>query len=72
MIIKSMIMLYMYDLLIEGNEFTIDEIVSIYNISVRTYRRYIAEINNFLCEQYKQKEVVFSKEKRTYYLSKIK
>lgn len=72
MIIKSMIMLYMYDLLIEGNEFTIDEIVSIYNISVRTCRRYIAEINNFLCEQYKQKEVVFSKEKRTYYLSKIK
>ena len=68
MIIKSQVVLYMYDLLINGNEFTMSEIITLYNISIRTFRRYIAEINNFLYEQYKQKEVIFSKERGTYYI----
>lgn len=61
----------MYDSLIEGREFTMDEIVSLYRISIRTFRRYVAEINVFLYEQFKGKEVVFSKERKTYYLTDL-
>ena len=68
MIIKSQVVLYMYDLLINGDEFAMNEIITLYNISIRTFRRYIAEINNFLYEQYKHKEVIFSKERGTYYI----
>ena len=61
----------MYDLLIEGKEISMNDIISVYKISIRTFRRYIAEINNFLYEQYKHKEVIFSKERGTYYLSDL-
>ena len=52
----------------EMREFAMNEIITLYNISIRTFRRYIAEINNFLYEQYKHKEVIFSKERGTYYI----
>ena len=68
MILKSQVVLYIYDLLIEGKEFTMDEILSSYKISIRTFRRYIAEINDFLYEHFKRKEVVYSKGRKTYYL----
>ena len=61
----------MYDRLIEGKEFKADEILSLYKISIRTFRRYIAEINDFLYEQFKGREVVYSKDRKTYYLRNI-
>ena len=61
----------MYDRLIEGKEFKTDEILSLYKISIRTFRRYIAEINDFLYEQFKGREVVYSKDRKTYYLRNI-
>lgn len=68
MILKAQIILYMYDCLIEGKEFTADEITTLYKISARTFRRYIAEINDFLYEQFKGKEVVYSKKRKVYCL----
>lgn len=69
MILKSQIILYLYDLLINGKEVFMDEIIAKYNISIRTFRRYISELNAFLYNNYKNKEVIYSFEKRSYSLT---
>lgn len=59
MIVKTQIVVYMYDALINGEELCMDEILNEYNISVRTFRRYISEINSFLSNNYKNKTVTY-------------
>lgn len=71
MIIKSQIILYIYDQLIDGKELKMNEILAIYNISVRTFRRYISEINSYLYNNYKNQEVVYNHTKNSYYLKNI-
>lgn len=51
MIIKSQIILDMYDELLAGKRMAINEIINKYNISLRTFQRYIAEINAFFLQQ---------------------
>ena len=67
MIIKSQIILYIYD----GKEVKMNEILAIYNISVRTFRRYISEINSYLYNNYKNQEVVYNHTRNCYYLKNI-
>ena len=59
----------MYDKLLSGKGFTIDEIISNFNISERTFRRYISEINCFLANNYKEQQVLFDLNKRVYLLA---
>ena len=49
----------MYDKLINGEKIVMDEILALFGISVRTFRRYISEINSFLYNSYKNQQVVY-------------
>ena len=69
MVLKTQIVLYMYDKLLSGKGFTIAEIISNFNISERTFRRYISEINCFLANNYKEQQVLFDLNKRVYLLA---
>ena len=71
MIIKSQIILYIYDQLINGKEIKMNEILALYNISVRTFRRYISEINSFLYNNYKNQEVVYNHTRNSYCMEEI-
>ena len=71
MIIKSQIILYIYDKLINGKQVKTNEIVTLFNISVRTFRRYISEINSFLYNNYKNQEVVYNHSKNSYCIQEI-
>ena len=68
MIIKSQIILYMYDVLINGGSIKLNEIMEQFGISLRTFRRYIAEINAFLCNYYKNQSIVYDVILKTYML----
>lgn len=68
MIIKSQIVLYLYDKLVAKEKLYIDEIIGEYNISIRTFRRYISEINAFLCNNYKNQFVSYDYKNKYYYL----
>ena len=46
-----------------------DEILAEFNISIRTFRRYISEINFFLLNNYKGKSVKYDYVKKVYFLS---
>jgi len=65
---KAQILLYMYDKLINGCAFSLREITNDFNISERTFRRYISEINCFLANNYRLQQVCYSKEKKGYIL----
>lgn len=68
MIIKSQIVLDMYDELLSGKRITINEIINKYNISLRTFQRYIAEINAFFCNKFSNQKVVYDYLNKEYYL----
>lgn len=65
---KTQVVLYMYDKLIHGSGFSLDEIITMFKISERTFRRYISEINCFLANNYKMQQVSYSYEKGKYAL----
>ena len=69
MIIKSQIILYMYDKLINNKSLSIDEIINMYGISIRTFRRYISEINSFLFNNYKNQQVIYDNTNHCYRFS---
>lgn len=71
MIIKSQIILYIYDELINGRDIKMNEILALYNISVRTFRRYISEINIYLCDNYKNQIVVYNHSTNSYFIKKV-
>lgn len=66
---KTQVILYMYDKLLNENGFSLSEIVIKFNISTRSFRRYIAEINCFLANTYKLKEIAYDKHLKKYYFS---
>lgn len=68
MINKSQIVLYIYDDLISHKEIYINDIVNKYGISTRTFRRYIAEINAFLFNNYKNQSIQYDSIKKSYSL----
>ena len=68
MVLKTQIVLYMYDKLLSGKGFTVAEIISNFNISERTFRRYVSEINCFLANNYKEQQVGYSNDKKVYIL----
>ena len=65
---KSQSDLYIYDELINNKEIRLEDIINKYNISIRTFRRYISEINIFLANNYKNQSVEYDYIKKVYYL----
>ena len=68
MINKSQIVLYIYDDLISHKEIYINDIVNKYGISTRTFRRYIAEINAFLFNNYRNQSIQYDLKEKVYRL----
>lgn len=65
---KSQIILKMYDSLIHNEIVNMNDYINNYKICVRTFQRYIAEINAFLYNEFKNQVVNYDYENKTYYL----
>jgi len=68
MIIKSQIVLYIYDELLSNRGIKTIDIVNKYGISIRTFRRYISEINSFFFNNYRNQIVEYDTLRKEYYL----
>lgn len=68
MVSKSQIVLYIYSELINHKEIRLDEIVEKFDISIRTFRRYIAEINAYLSNNFRNQNVSYDQFKNSYIL----
>ena len=71
MVVKTQIVLYIYDKLTKKEEVTTEFITNKFDISIPTFRRYISEINSYLFNFQTNQEVVYSRQKRSYILIKI-
>ena len=58
----------MYDSLIHNEIVNMNDYINNYKMSVRTFQRYIAEINAFLYNEFKNQVVNYDYENKTYYL----
>ena len=63
---KVEVVLYIYDQLISGKSVNASQIMNEFNICDRTFRRYISDINAYLCDQYKNVQVVYNREIKEY------
>lgn len=68
MISKSQVVLYIYDTLIRGGKIRTSEILNKFEISLRTFQRYIAEINDFFFNLYINKSIKYDYEEKYYYI----
>ena len=68
MISKSQVILYIYDTLIRGEKIKTNEIINEFEISLRTFQRYIAEINDFFFNNFMNYYVKYDYELKYYYL----
>lgn len=66
--VKSQLVLYLFDELTQGRGICAHEIICDYHISERTFMRYISEIRAYMYNFYRNKELVFSKSDNHYYL----
>ncbi len=64
---KAKKVLNMYDALIRGEEIKMQSFCSEHKISLPTFRRYMSLVRNFLWEKH-LKDVVYDKEKLSYYI----
>ena len=71
MVVKSQIILYIYDKLKDEKMVTIDEVINKFEISIRTFQRYIAEIKAFLFNNFKDYSLEYNRTKKIYYLKKL-
>lgn len=68
---KSQIILKMYDSLIRKHNIKVNDYINKYNMSLRTFQRYIAEINAFLFNEFKNQIVSYDYENKFYYLEDL-
>jgi len=66
--VKSQIVLYIYDKLIRNEKLKIEDVINKYDISIRTFQRYIAEIKAFLCNNFRNEFIEYDIESKYYYL----
>ena len=62
MVVKTQIVLYIYDKLMKKEEVTTEFIINKFDISIPTFRRYISEINSYLFNFQTNQEVVYSRQ----------
>ena len=65
---KTQAILYLYDVLLNGGRIYLEEAMVNFDISLSTFRRYISEINIFLCNTYKNQAVYYDYKENCYYL----
>ena len=70
MLVKTQVVLYIFNELIEGRKIYMEEIVHEYEISIRTFRRYIGEINIYLSNFNKFKQIKYNNKENCYQLEK--
>ncbi len=68
---KAHCVLKLYDYLIQDKDVIMQEFMNEYNISSRTFRRYICEINQYLISVSISKKAYFNKERNSYILKDI-
>ena len=68
---KTQAVLYLYYYLQQGKSIYLDEVMNDFNISLSTFRRYISELNIFLCETYQNKVLYYDYSSYSYYLKEI-
>lgn len=68
MISKSQIILFIYDELTSKRVIKTNDIIFKYNISSRTFRRYIAETNAYLYNNYKNECIIYNSDEKCYTL----
>lgn len=67
-ILKSQVVLFLYDELLQGHTINIDAVTTDYEISTRTFMRYISDIRAYLSNFNIAKELVYDTKKRAYTL----
>ena len=66
---KCQAVLIMYDKFLSGEKIYLNQIMNEFGISLPTFRRYISEINVFLCDTYKNQIIVYDYKDNCYYLT---
>ena len=69
MMSKSQVVLYIYDVLIKGGKIKTDEILNNFEISLRTFQRYLSEINAFFFDNYINNCIKYDYENKYYFLT---
>ena len=67
---KSFILIEMYDLLLQGKPIKKQYFIDKYEVSNRTFRRYISELQAYLFNFYKGYVIVFTRKNMEYILKK--
>lgn len=69
MLLKTQVVLYLFDELSNGRKIYLQEVLSEFGMSIRTFRRYISEIQAYFTNFIKQKLIKYSMKEKTYYLT---
>lgn len=67
-LVKSQLLLYLYDILIKGGEIFMEQTMNELHLSRRTFFRYISEIRAFFCNFYTNQELVYNNDTKSYRL----
>ena len=65
---KSQILLYIFETILTKKSINMNSVVAEFNILERTFRRYIADINAYFCNQYKNYSIVYQRKINMYCL----
>ena len=68
MLTKTQVVLFIYDELIHGKKIQTNSIIGEFNISLRTFERYINEINVYFANFYKNQIVKYDYINKYYYI----
>lgn len=67
-IVKAQVILFMYEKLLSEGVLDSIEIKAKFEITDKTFYRYIQEINAYFCNTYKNKKVCYDRKNKKYYL----
>ena len=71
-LVKTQVCLYIYEELLEKGHVDAETIKNEYNLSTKTFLRYINEIRAYLCNFYRGKQIIYRREYQRYYLKSLK
>lgn len=70
-VVKSQVILFMYEKLLLEKELRSDEVKEKFELEDKTFYRYIQEIRAYLSNFYKSEVIRYSKSQRKYYLVEL-
>lgn len=68
MLTKTQIVLFIYDELIHKRKINTTTVLGEFHISLRTFRRYISEINVYFSNFYKNEEIKYNRSEKHFYI----